>query len=171
MTVALLLRLAGCAAMVAGALRVAATFLPQATSTSTGLEWLYLVIDIAIAFALVGIYAYQHTESGVLGFIGFVLALAGTESIGGPDGNIGDVDVYRAGAALIGIGMLILAAGSVKAAKLPRYVPVLWIASTVIGLGSFAGIGGALPFQMAGIAFGLGFVGAGLHLWRDLDPD
>jgi hypothetical protein len=157
--------------MLAGALRVAATFLPQATSTSIGLEWLYLVIDIALAFSLVGIYAYQRAESGLLGFIGFVIALAGTESIGGPDGNIGAVDVYRAGAALIGIGMLVFAAGSLKAAKLPRYVPALWIASTVIGLASFAGVGGALPFQLAGIAFGLGFAGAGLHLWRDPDPD
>src|SRR5262245_43948669 len=133
MTDALLFRLAGCAAMLAGTLRVCATFLPQTTTSSVGLEWLYLLIDVAIAFALVGIYAYQRVRSGVLGFVGFVLALAGTESIGGPDGYIGDVDVYRAGAALIGIGMLVLAAGSLKAKQLPRYVALLWIASTLIG--------------------------------------
>src|SRR5262245_49827578 len=68
MTDALLFRLAGCAAMLAGTLRVCATFLPQTTTSSVGLEWLYLLIDVAIAFALVGIYAYQRVRSGVLGF-------------------------------------------------------------------------------------------------------
>src|SRR5262249_26624962 len=135
MTDVLLYRFAGCSAMLAGILRVVASFLPPGTLAPDSLEWFYLVIDIAIAFALIGIYAYQHAESGVLGLIGFVLAMAGTESIGGPDGPIGDVDIYRLGATVVGIGMVFLAAGSLRAAKLPRYVPILWIASTLFGLG------------------------------------
>jgi hypothetical protein len=170
MTDTVLYRLAGCAAMIAGLLRVGASFLPAGMTSAAALEWFYLVIDVAIAFALVGIYTYQHSRMGVVGFIGFVLALAGTESIGGPDGNIGDVDIYRAGAAVIGIGMVLLATGSLQAAQLPRYVAVLWIASTVVGLGSFVSPGSTLPFLLAGVAFGLGFIGAGIHMWRYPDP-
>ena len=166
MSMTSLIRLAGLAAILAGVLRVGASFLP-ATEPSAPLEWLYLVIDVAIMFALVGIYAYQHAESGVLGFVGFVLSVVGTESIGGPDGMIGDLDIYRAGTTVIGVGLVFLAAGSLRAAKLPVYVPVLWIVSTLVAMTTFVAEGSGVPFLISGITFGLGFIGAGLRLWTE----
>jgi len=167
MSAALLIRLAGLAAILAGVLRVGTSFLPAATGSSAPLEWLYLIIDVTIMFALIGIYAYQHAESGILGFLGFVLSVAGTESIGGPDGKIGGLDVYRAGSMVIGVGLVLLAAGSWRAAKLPRYVPVLWIVSTLVGMTTFVAEGSGVPFLIAGITLGLGFTGAGLRLWTE----
>jgi hypothetical protein len=134
---------------------------------SVGLEWLYLLIDVLLLLGLLGVYAYQHAESGIWGFAGFVLAAAGLESIGGPDGKIGDVDIYTAGATLIGIGLVVLAVGSWRGHKLPRYVPTLWMFSTVVGMSGFLVAGSTILFQIAGIAFGLGFVGAGIRLWSD----
>jgi len=166
MSMTSLIRLAGLVAMLAGVLRVGASFL-SVTGPSAPLEWFYLLIDVSIMFALVGIYAYQHAESGVLGFIGFVLSVVGTESIGGPDGEIGDLDVYRAGAMVIGVGLVFLAAGSLRASKLPVYVPVLWIVSTLAGMTTFVTEGNGVPFLIAGITFGLGFIGAGLRLWTE----
>ena len=141
-------------------------FLP-ASEPSAALEWLYLLIDVLLLFGLLAVYVYQRAESGILGFAGFLLAVTGLESIGGPDGKIGDVDIYTAGAALIGIGLVGLAAGSWRSRKLPRYVPALWVLSTVVGMSGFLVPGSTIPFQIAGVAFGLGFVVAGIRLWLD----
>jgi hypothetical protein len=167
MSSAALIRLGGLAAILAGVLRTAAAFFATMES-SIALEWLYLLIDVLLLFGLVGVYAYQHAESGIWGAAGFLLAAIGLESIGGPDGKIGDVDVYTAGATLVGIGLVVLAVGSWRGQKLPRYVPILWVLSTVAGMSAFLVAGSTLPFQIAGIAFGLGFVGAGIRLWSDL---
>jgi hypothetical protein len=67
---------------------------------------------VLILFGLLGVYAYQHAESGIWGFAGVLLAAIGLEGIGGPDGKIGDVDIYTAGATLIGIGLVVLPVGS-----------------------------------------------------------
>ena len=166
MSSAALIRLGGLAAILAGVLRAAAAFL-AAMEPSVALEWLYLLIDVLLLFGLFGVYAYQHAESGIWGVAGFLLAAIGLESIGGPDGEIGDVDIYTAGATLIGIGLVVLAVGSWRGQKLPRYVPTLWVLSTVVGMSAFLVAGSALPFQIAGVAFGLGFVGAGIRLWSD----
>jgi hypothetical protein len=127
-------------------------------------EWLYLVIDVLLAFALFGIYAYQHHDCGMLGFIGFVLAAIGIETIGGPDGKLGSVDVYNMGATVIGVGMVLFALGSWKPGKLPRVASIAWIVSTAVGSSWIFGVGGDIPFTIAGIAFGIGFVAAGVKL-------
>jgi hypothetical protein len=134
---------------------------------SVTLDWLYLLIDVLLLFGLLGVYAYQHAESGIWGFAGFLLAAVGLESIGGPDGKIGDLDIYTTGATLIGIGLVALGVGSWRAQKVPRYVPALWVLSTVVGMSGFLFAGSTLPFQIAGVAFGLGFVGAGTRIWSD----
>jgi hypothetical protein len=166
MSSAALIRLGGLAAIVAGLLRAASAFLP-AMEPSVALEWLYLLIDVLLLFGLLGVYAYQHAESGIWGFAGFLLAVTGLESIGGPDGKIGDVDIYTAGATLVGIGLVVLAVGSWRGQKLPRYVPTLWVFSTVVGTSGFLVPRSTVPFQIAGVALGLGFVGAGIRLWSE----
>src|SRR4051812_43388739 len=125
MSSAALIRLGGLAAVLAGVLRAAAAFLSRMES-SVALEWLYLLIDVFLLFGLLGVYAYQHAESGIWGAAGFLLTAVGLESIGGPDGHIGAVDIYTAGTTLIGIGLVALAVGSWRSQKLPRYVPALW---------------------------------------------
>jgi hypothetical protein len=166
MSSAALIRLGGLAAMLGGLLRTGAALLP-ATGSSVALEWLYLLIDVLLLLGLLGVYAYQHAESGIWGFAGFLLAVVGLESIGGPDGKIGGVDIYTTGTVVIGIGLVVLAVGSWMGRKVPRYVPALWILSTVVGMSGFLVAGSTLPFRIAGVAFGLGFVGAGNRLWSD----
>jgi len=165
MSSATLIHLSGLAAILAGVLRTAAVFLPAMEPVAV--EWLYLLIDVLLLLGLLGVYAYQHVESGIWGFAGFLLAAIGLESIGGPDGKIGEVDIYTAGVAIIGIGLVALAVGSWRGQKLPRYVPVLWVLSTVVGMSGFLVAGSTVPFRVSGVAFGLGFVGAGIRLWSD----
>jgi hypothetical protein len=166
MSTSQLIRLGGLAAIVAGLLRGGSSFLPNGEPTDSQ-ELLYLVIDLSILFGLLGIYAYQNEVAGRSGFGGFVLAMVGTAMITGPDGIIGGVKEYVAGALLISIGLVFLAIGAWRAAKLPRYVPLLWVTSTVIGVGGFALSGPPVLLTIAGLAFGAGFIGAGVTIWFD----
>lgn len=166
MSAATLIRLGGLAAMLAGALRMAASFIPY-SSASVQLELLYLVIDLLLLLGLLGIYAYQHEQAGKLGFAGFLPALIGTASIVGPDGKLGNVDMYVAGSLLISLGLCVFSIGIWRARMLPRAVPLLWIASTVIGIGGFLVNGPPVTFLLAGVTFGLGFVLAGSKIWSD----
>lgn len=146
---------------------MAASFIPF-SSGSVKLELLYLIIDVLLLLGLLGIYAYQHEQVGKLGFAGFLPALIGTASIIGPDGKLGSVDLYVAGSLLISLGLCVFSLGVWRAGMLPRAVPLLWIASTVIGIGGFLVNGPPITFLLAGVAFGLGFMLAGLKIWQSL---
>lgn len=163
-----LLRFAGFSAILAGLLRAGTSFIPYLT-TETGIsfEVLYLIVDILILIGLLGVYGYQYEEAGLSGFVGFLLALIGTAIIVGPDGRIGSVEMYTLGAGLISVGMLFLATGTWSARRFSRWVPILWVVSTVVGVGGFLVGGSAWTFLIAGLTFGLAFLVAGLKLWTD----
>ncbi len=163
-----LIRLGSLSAILGGLLRVGSSFIPSLpTEQGVLLEVLYLIIDVLILIGLLGVYGYQHEKAGYWGFIGFLLSLIGTAIIVGPDGSIGSVDMYTFGATMISIGLLLLALGTWKANQLSRWVPILWVVSTVIGVGGFLMGGLALTFVIAGVAFGLAFVVAGVNIWTD----
>jgi drug/metabolite transporter (DMT)-like permease len=149
--------------MLAGVLRTTTSFWPS-PEPSVALELLYLVIDALILFGVLGVYSFQSEKAGAWGLIGFLLAIVGTAIIVGPDGRIGRVDMYTAGSLLLGVGLVCLAVGSWKARCLPRWVPVLWVFSTTVGI---VGAIARLPalFMVAGVAFGVAFIGAGATVW------
>lgn len=158
-----LIRWGGLAAMLAGALRTAASFFPSA-EPGVALEILYLVIDVLILFGIFGIYAFQHDRIGWSGFVGFLLAVIGLTIIAGPDGTIGVVKTYAVGSLSVGVGLVFLAVPSWTARTLPRWVATLWVVSTVVGvLGAAAGLQSL--FVVTGVTLGLGFVGAGARVW------
>ena len=64
MTQGLLLRLGAISAMLAGILRIGASFLDYSELTPAR-EVLYLAIDLCILFGVVTIYLYQHEQIGV----------------------------------------------------------------------------------------------------------
>jgi hypothetical protein len=85
----------------------------------------------------------------------------------GPDGTLGGVDMYVVGATTVSIGLTVLSIGAWRGAALPRAVCALWIASTLIGAGGYATQGpGGVSFTLAGLTFGIGFLLAGLRMWR-----
>jgi len=168
MTSTTLIRLGGAAAILAGLLRAGTSFISYSNSKpSAQMEMLYLVIDILILLGLLGIYAHQHERVGGVGFVGFLLALIGTAIIVGPDGAIGSVDMYVVGSMLITFGLTLFSLASLRAQSLPRAAPLLWILSTLVGVGGFLIKGPALLFVIAGLAFGLAFIVAGSRIWSE----
>jgi hypothetical protein len=163
-----LIRLGGFSAILAGLLRAGSSFIPYLT-TEQGifLEVLYLITDVLILLGLLGVYAYQHDKAGSWGFMGFLLALIGTAIIAGPDGRIGNMEMYVVGPLMISVGLTLLAIGTWRGNQLSQWVPILWIVSTVVGIGGFLMGGLAWTFVIAGVAFGLAFILAGVNIWTD----
>ena len=164
------IRLGALAAILAGILRAATSFISY-SARSVEIELLYLGIDLLLLFAIVTVYAYVRERSGWLGLVGFVLALAGTGSIVGPDGTLAGVDMYFVGATTLSVGLAILSVAAWRGMALPRVVCALWVGSTLIGTGGYFVQGAGVLLTLAGLAFAVGFLLAGLRMWRKPEPE
>jgi hypothetical protein len=157
MTPDTLWRLGAGAAILGGALRIAAAFIPY-TPLSWPLEALYAVIDVSLLLGLTTIYLREADALGSAGLAGFATAFAGLASIVGPDAQTFGLDWYQAGAALSAMGTVGLGVTMLLARRMTA-VAVCWIAVPIVALAGPTD----LAFQAAGALFGMGFVLAGLH--------
>ena len=155
-----LIRLGGLAAILAGILRGVNSFVP---SDAPSAAILHLLTDIFILFGIIGIYGSQHQEARLWGFFGFLLTIIGIAII--RTGAIAGVSLYSIGALVFAAGLSLLAVGSWIARKLPRWVPIFWVLSSIVGFIGYFVPGLSLLFVISGIIFGIGFAGAGIKVW------
>src|SRR6185369_3525949 len=101
----------------------------------------------------------------------FAVALSGAAIIVGPDGAIGSVAMYPLGSALLLLGLSLIAIFGWRAALIPRYALASWLLSLVFGLGTLVPGAPSVLLVLAGLAFGLGFLGAGLRIWASTSSD
>jgi hypothetical protein len=166
MSSANLIRLGGLAAMIAGVLRGLSSFAPTVVA-GDAIALLYLVTDIFLLFGMMGLYGFQRRESGAWGLGGFWLAIVGLAII--RTGAVTGLNLYPIGAVIFAIGLSALAIGSWMAGKLPRWVPIVWVVSTVIGFVGFFAPGLSFLFVVSGVLFGVSFACAGLKVWTDYE--
>jgi hypothetical protein len=160
---AALFRLAGLAAVVAGALRIGTSFLTWDPAAAWQ-ELLATGIDVLLLFGFMGIYLAHRAALGWLGLVAFVLAETGIGSIIGPDTVAFGVDTYQAGVVAISIGLALFATVMLVRRSGSAAAAICWILSLAVGVGGgFVGQG-AFGFFLGGILFGLGFVAAGISL-------
>jgi hypothetical protein len=164
MSSANLIRWCGCAAIVAGILRGVSAFAPNIVA-GEAIALLYLVTDIFLLLGMMGVYGFQRRESGTWGWGGFLLAVVGLAMI--RTGAITGLNLYPIGAVVFAIGLSALAIGSWMAGKLPRWVSIVWVVSTVIGFVGFFAPGLNFLFVVSGVLFGVSFARAGLKVWTD----
>jgi hypothetical protein len=157
-----LIRLGGLAAIIAGILRGVNSFLPS-SNPSAVVSILYLLTDIFILFGIIGMYGFLHQEARLWGFLGFLLAIIGIAMI--RTGAISGVNLYPIGASTFTVGLSLFAIGSWIAQKLPRWVSVFWVLSTIVGFMGYFIPSLSLLFVTSGIIFGIGFAGAGIKMW------
>jgi hypothetical protein len=158
-----LIRLGGLAAIVAGILRGISSFLPSSNNPNLTISILYLLTDIFLLFGIIGIYSFQYRQSRLWGVCGFILAIVGITII--RTGSISGINLYPIGASIFTLGMSLFAVGSWIAGKLPRWVSVLWVLSTIVGFMGYFIPGFYLLFVVSGVIFGIGFAGAGMKIW------
>jgi hypothetical protein len=125
---------------------------------------------ILLVFGFMGVYGFQHKESGVIGFLGFLLVII-HECCALGETWLQDGGELTAAAAvlapLVGVSMLLgfilLGIGTWKAKKLPRWTAVLWVIGGLLIVPGF--LVQPLLVVIGGLIQGTGFVGAGLKLW------
>ena len=125
-----LLRLAGAAAVLAGAIRIAVSFMPWGHTVMD--ELVASTIDVLLLFGLMGIYLAQRAALGWFGLAAFALAETGIASIIGPDTVSFGIDTYQAGVAAISIGLAWLSVVMLLKRAGPAAAAVCWIASLIV---------------------------------------
>lgn len=154
-----LLRVAGVMAMIGGALRILAAFIPY-VAQSPFLESLYAAIDLCFLFGLAAIYWPFSDRLGWPGAAGYFVATAGAASIVGPDPRMFGLEFYMVGSAVFELGLLILAVLFLRH-RILRPAAIFWIASLAAAVLAVATGGDAVAFVVAGTSLGLGFIWAG----------
>ncbi|MBE9139184.1 hypothetical protein IQ254_18615 [Nodosilinea sp. LEGE 07088] len=157
-----LIRWGGLAAIIAGILRGVSSFL-SSSNPGAAIELFYLLTDIFIIFGMMGLYGFQHQESGLWGFFGFLLAIIGIGII--RTGSISGVNMYPIGALIFVVGLSSFAVGCWIANKLPFWISAFWLLSTLVGCIGYFVPGLNLLFTISGVLFGLGFASAGFKIW------
>ena len=150
--------------MIAAFLRAVGSFVPAAPET-TALAGLYLVTDVFILLGLIGWYLAQHQRLRLWGLLGFVLSVVGVAVIRS-NGALPGVDTYSIGAPLLVIGLIVLAATAWRAGLMGAWVPGALLVAGVLGPVGYLAPGVSALFAVSGLAFSVGFGGAGTYLWR-----
>jgi hypothetical protein len=162
-----LIRLSAQAALFGGLLRIASSLVAPDTLGEAA-ELLYLVIDLALLAALLGIYLHRHEALGRLGFAAFAVSLPALAVIVGPDGELYGVDVYRAGGGLLVLGLALLAVAQLRARVGRTWSSIGWLGAFAMTLLGVLLPNRAWPFVAAGLAFGAAFVAASFELRRNV---
>ena len=131
------------------------------------------VATILLVFGFMGVYGSQNEETGVLGFLGFLLIIISNCIALGEcwlqNGEPTGVAVVLG--PLVGITMLLgfisLGIGSWKANMLPRWTAVLWVIGGALIVPGF--VVQEMLVVVGGVIQGTGVVGAGVKLWTSTD--
>ncbi|MFN2099815.1 hypothetical protein [Altererythrobacter sp. MF3-039] len=127
-------------------------------------EALYAVIDARLLFGTIAIWLTCSERLGMIGLMGFIVALTGIASIIGPEPQWVGIDLYWIGSIVFALGVSILAV------QILRHGPyegtaVIWIIA--VGIGAIGALFPEfIPSEMAGPIFKTGFLVAGVQILR-----
>ena len=153
-----LLCVGGGAAILAGVLRAAGSFVSLGSELER--QSLYFIVDLLLLLGVFAVYTQNHEVLGRWGAAGFLTTVAGVLLVRSSRAVPG-LDLYPAGALSVAIGWVLLSFLWWRTANGPPYVPVLFVLSVVTGLvGQFVPSAAALLIA-SGVIFGAAMVGVG----------
>jgi len=155
---ALLARLSAVAAVLSGGLRVADAFLPAGVDAQLQ-QFAYFATDLMFIFALCGIYLTRSHRLGLIGLLGFASSITGllvVRSFG--------AGAYLLGATVTLLGVVAMGVVMLVRKAFPKWAPILWITSLIVGVVGLLPAGKNFGVTLAGVIFGIGFVAAGISL-------
>jgi hypothetical protein len=127
------------------------------------------IATILLVFGFMGVYGFQHEQSGVFGFLGFLLiiihnccALGECWLQNGEPTGAAIVIAPIVGITML-LGFILLGIGSWQAKKLPRWAVVLWVIGGALIVPGFAVQ--SILVIIGGLIQGIGVVAAGVILW------
>jgi hypothetical protein len=165
MTRSTLVRAGGLTAIAGGALRAAASFAPVVFDSDIERESLYIVVDVCLTIGLVGFNARHAKSLGWPGAAGLALALVGLATVR-TNRAISTVDLYPAGALATACGVILLSVRAWVARRIPGWVPMAFLLSTLVGLIESYVRGANALFVWSGVIFGVAFARLGVEMWK-----
>ena len=157
-----LIRLSALAAILAGFLRAAASFISE---TARGVGILYLSIDVLMVIGVIGINVMPRGSRTVAARVSLALLLGGLAVLIARDVGILPAGAYAPGALIFSLGLDLFAIDSLRTRRFSPWIPIAWIFSTIVGpLGYFLP-GWRLLFALSGLIFGITFAAAGVEIW------
>jgi hypothetical protein len=168
MTPATAYRLAGLCAVLGGLLRL---FSPLAAGwlDMQALQVVWLVNDVLLLLGLVGIYGYSRKLLGLTGMVGFAVAVIGVLIVRSAGAEVFGEHTYGYGAVVWTIGMAVLAFPMLLRGVGHMIAAGLWTLALIIGIFSVLRPGESWGVPLAAVSFSLGYIAAGLPLFRNPD--
>jgi len=127
------------------------------------------VATILLVFGFMGVYGFQNEETGIPGFLGFLMvtvsnciALGECWLQNGKPTGVAVVLGPLVGITML-LGFILLAIGSWQANKLPHWTAVLWVLGGALIVPGF--VVQPILVVIGGVIQGAGVVGAGIKLW------
>jgi hypothetical protein len=155
-------RLLAASAIAGGLLRIASSFAVSALDPKL-LEILYGIIDLLLLLGLAGILLTWRGELQRLGYAGVAVAAIGLTVIRATAFSKLAMSGYAIGAGIATLGVALLSADLLWRRAGTLLAPLFWLAAFVLALASVV-VPNILVPTLAGIAFGAGFVFAGIDL-------
>ena len=159
----MLIRICAVSAILAGALRAISSFIPD---TTPKIYVLYFTIDLFLLFGVICLIRLPVTRGRIFGRLGIVLMFLALLILIARDVEAVRPDAYAAGAALFSLGLDLFAIQVLLTRKVPSWIPVSWIVSTIAGAIGFFVPGLHLLFAISGLLFGVAFAAAGVVMWN-----
>jgi hypothetical protein len=153
----------GAAAILGGALRIAAIFTTAAFAAQT-LSYFYYAIDVLLMLGLIGWYVSRAGKLGSAGLVGFIVSTAAILMIRSAD--LFGAQTYALGSALLLVGLGIMNLPTLLRRDGSMAAPALWMASLACGIAVAVLVSPSWPAALAALLFGSGFVTAGVELLR-----
>ena len=162
MSNSILFRIYAVSAILAGILRAITSFIPEATPR---VLLIYLAVDLFLLFGVVGLYGFVVGASRFLPLLGTALMILALVVLIGRDLGLASANIYVGAAATFSLGLDLFAIHLLQTRKMPSWIPVAWLVSTIVGpLGFFVSQLHFL-FAISGLIFGMAFAAAGVMMW------
>ena len=154
-----LLRVGGWAAVIAGVLRVAASF-TSSLGSDVERQSLYFIIDLLLLIAVFAAYLQVQEIVGGWGAAGFLTTVVGILLVRSSRAVPG-LDLYPAGALAVALGWAVLGLASWRAGTASVFVPLLLVLSVVIAIIGQVVASSSSALVASGVIFGAAVVGVG----------
>jgi len=149
-------------AILAGILRVITSFIPEATPK---ILLIYLAVDLFLLFGVIGLYGFSVTAAKIVPLLGTALMILSLVVLIGRDLGLASDNIYAGAAATFSLGLDLFAIHLLRTRKMPSWIPVAWLVSTIVGPVGFFVPQLHFLFTISGLIFGIAFAAAGVIMW------
>lgn len=146
-------------------MRLADSFTTQLPSAGA-LALLYFVTDAFLLAGIAGIWWQRRRTLGPAGTVGVVIFIAGTLAIRVSAFGVCGAGGYQLGATIALLGLAGYSLHTLFHRSAAPWAPLLWLASLACGIVGALGVAPLILTITAGVAFGAGFVAAGVEMLR-----